>query len=240
MLKPLIPFFASALVSLNCMNAAPVGSDAAHAFAYAEGWTAGDDGSLSGNPGTFGIWFLGGDGEHGIGDSTELAGGAGADINHQGKSFRLRSIEGSRADAYRFIDPDGLAIGQRFLIDLAVNFRGGSKGFVARGFGPENPELLRFEITNDDYLVSNAASGNGSISDYYANRTAFKLVINQTTKAGGIWEIERSGEFSERASGTYQGVLRSICLFNKGQGTASEDDLYFNSLRVESAESGDN
>lgn len=236
MLKPLIPLFASALISLNCAYAAPAGSDAAHAFAYANGWTEGDDGSVTGHPATFGIWFLGGDGEHGIGDSTELAGGVGADINQQGKSFKLRSIDGNRADAYRFIDPDGLAVGQRFVIDLAVNFRGGSKGLAARGPSPENPELFRFAITNDDYLVSGAASGNGSISDFYANRTAFTLVITQTTEDGGTWEIERSGEFSERVSGTYEGVLRSIHLFNEGQGSAPEDDLYFNSLRVEPAE----
>ena len=236
MLNQFTRLIAAASTIAASLPAAYEGTDAAHAFEYAEAWNDGDDGSISGNPDVFGQWFLGGEGEHLIGDSTQVADGLGADINQQGKAFRLRSTDGNEADAFRFIDPVGLAPGQRFSVDLAVNYRGGSKGLVARGDYPENPTLFRFEIGADDYRVSGAATGNGSISEYYANRTAFTVQFTQTSESGGRWEIRRRGELRETDSGIFRGVLRSIRFYNSGQGGTLEDDLYFNNLKVETPE----
>lgn len=211
-------------------SAALVGADDASASAYADGWSGGDDGTTAGHPDAFGQWFLGGDGIHSIGDSTQLAGGSGGDINVAADAFRIQSLSGSYADAYRFLDPAGLDAGQTFSIDLAVNFRGGFKGIDLRG--PAEETIFNFNIGGDDYAVNQAATGNGSIGNAYSNNTIFTLAFAQTSALGGNWSITRSGGLSDFDSGTYSGIVRSIKLYNGGQGTAPEDDLYINNLVI--------
>ncbi len=218
------------LATPGAAQAAFVGADNASAAAYDDGWNNLDDGTTGGHPDAFGQWFLGGDGIHSIGDSTQLAGGSGGDINAAGESFRIQSIDGSYADAFRFFDPDGLSVGQSFAIDLAVNFRGGFKGMDLRGLTDDT--IFNFNIGGDDYAVNDAAGGNGSIGADYSSNTVFHLVFEQTSPAGGNWSITRSGGLSDFDSGTYEGVARSIKLYNGGQGTAPEDDLYVNNLVI--------
>lgn len=213
-------------------HAALIGEDNAAAAAYDDGWTTGDDGTSGGDPGAFGQWFLGGDGSHSIGDSTQVAGGAGGDINSAGESFRMQAPNGTYADAYRFLDPAGLSVGQTFSIDMAVNFRGGFKGIDLRGPEPDNNTLFNFNIGGDDYVVDQAETGNGSIGNAYSNNTVFRLEFTQTSATGGTWAITRSGGVADYDTGTYTGVARSIKLYIGGMGTAQEDDLFVNNLAI--------
>jgi hypothetical protein len=218
------------LAAASTAPAAWVGTDDAAASAYSDGWANLDDGTSGGDPDAFGQWFLGGDGIHSIGDSTQLAGGSGGDINVLGESFRLQSISGSYADAYRFLDPAGLSVGQTFTMDLAVNYRGGFKGIDLRGAGDET--LFNFNIGGDDYVVGQAQTGNGSIGNAYSNNTIFHLAFAQTSAAGGLWSITRGGGLADFDTGTFTGVARSIKLYNGGQGSSAEDDLFANRLSI--------
>ena len=217
------------LVGAGTANATFVGYDNAAAAAYDDGWDSLDDGTAGGHPDAFGQWFLNGDG-FSIGDSTQVAGGSGGNINSAGESFRVRSENSSYLDAYRFLDPAGLTAGQTFSMDMAVNYRGGFKGMDLRGSSDET--IFNFNIGGDDYSVSQATTGNGSIGNDYSNNTIFRLVFEQTSATGGVWSITREGGISDFDSGTYTGVARSIKLYNGGQGTASEDDLYVNNLSI--------
>lgn len=220
------------LLVSTAAQAALIGADNAAATAYDDGWDNLDDGTAGGDADAFGQWFLGGDGIHSIGDSTQLSGGSGGDINSSGESFRLQSIDGSYADAFRFLDPAGLTIGQTFSIDLAVNFRGGFKGIDLRSADAGDPTIFNFNIGGDDYNVDQAATGNGSIGNAFSNNTVFHLEFAQTSAAGGTWSITRSGGVADFDTGTYTGVARSIKLYIGGQGNAPEDDLYVNNLEI--------
>ncbi len=229
----LVTLAAVVFVAGNAL-AAVIGTDNASAAAYDDGWTEGDDGFITGD-GAFGQWFMPGDSAthgHEIGDSTQVAGGSGANINSSGKSFRMWAHNGDYTDAYRFLDPDGLSMGQTFSLDLAVNFRGGFKGMDLRGASGGDPTIFNFNIGGDDYNVANAATGNGSIGNAYSNNTAFHLSFTQTSLAGGTWSITRTGGVNDFDTGTYLGVARSIKLYIGGQGSAPEDDLYVNNLSI--------
>ncbi|MCB9866320.1 MAG: PEP-CTERM sorting domain-containing protein [Phycisphaerales bacterium] len=142
----------------------------------------------------------------------------------------MQSVNGTYADAYRFLDPAGLSVGQTFSIDLAVNFRSGFKGMDLRGASDET--IFNFNVGGDDYAVDQAESGNGSIGNAYSNNTIFELAFTQTSAGGGTWSITRDGGVTDFDSGTYSGIARSIKLYIGGQGTAPEDDLYANNLAI--------
>ncbi len=217
-------------------SAAVIGTDHAGAAAYDDGFDNGDDGSITGDA-AFGAWGEtqnGGAGKF-IGDSTNLASGAGADINMAGESFALFSFgdDGSFVNMARSFG-SALSVGQTFSLDLAVNFRGGLKGFHLTD--ADANKLFSFTIGNlgggDDYTVENAATGNGSIGDAYDANTAFSIMITQTSAGGGTWSITRSGGINDFDSGTYAGVAERFELFHFNGPGGSEQDLYVNNLSI--------
>ena len=139
-------FFASLVLALcfsgQLSTAAVVGADDGSHTAYDDGWQGGDDGSTSGN--AFGVWTLdsGSVGGFFIGDSTNLSGGSGADINSSGESFGLFGAAPTGfATATRDLN-GALSVGQVLSMDLAVNFRNGNKGVNIRDGG--GTEIFNF------------------------------------------------------------------------------------------------
>ncbi|MEM7147347.1 MAG: PEP-CTERM sorting domain-containing protein [Verrucomicrobiota bacterium] len=221
-------------------EAANIGLDTAAATAYDSGWLNGTDGSISGD--AFIPWGLSTAGTdtdntagHLIGDSTQLDGGNGADINTTGESFEMWGEGTASANAFRTFNGGDLGVGQTFSIDIAVNFRNGNKGINLRD---DNTEIFNFNIGGDDYVVNNAATGNGSIGDTYSADTAFNLSFTQTSVGGGDWSITRSGGVNDVDSGTYLGSPDNFQLYVAGTDQTSvpngnpADRLYANSPQI--------
>ena len=120
--------------------------------------------------------------------------------------------------------------GQTFSIQLAVNFRNGYKGFDLRGDTTGDPTIFNFNVGGDDYVVNNAATGNGSIGNSYSNDSIFTLAFAQTNLSGGTWSITRSGGISDFDTGTYSGVARSFKLYVGGTDGGAQDSLFVNNL----------
>jgi len=213
--------------------AAVIGTDTASHVAYDDGWQTGDDG---GTALSFGTWLLtnqGANSGHFIGSSTALAAGnTGADINSSGESFGLFGHSGQTANAFRDFGGLTLSVGQTFSLDLAVNFRNGDKGFVLRDSA--DADLFIFKVTGDDYLVTTAATGLGSIGSTYSADTEFSLSFTQTSLSGGTWAISRSGGVTDSDTGTYTGVAENIVVYNSqtvGAGLP-ENNLFVNNFKI--------
>ena len=220
-------------------QAAVVGTDNASAAAYADGWQTGDNGAVTGN--AFNAWnlvtttpansFAG----HFIGDSTQLSGGTGADLNTNGSSFGLyANPTGSvEADAFRTFN-GALAAGQTFSVNLGVNFRNGNKGMNLQDAGGNT--LFTLNVGGDDYTVYDASSGTGSIGNAYSSNTAFNLSFTQTTATGGTFTINRTGGVTGTTTGTYNGVASGIKLYENGTDTGDgSNNLFANSLSISGA-----
>ena len=226
-----------------------VGNDNANQSAYSDGWQTGDDGSASGDG--FSGWFLASSTSGSntfagffIGDSRNISGGSGADINVNTNSWGMYASNGgvstnsAYADAYRWlVEPDGtthttLGVGQTFSIDLAVNYRNGFKGIDLRDASDNT--FFNLNIGADDYVVSGSGvtSGAGSISDAYANNTALHLTFTQTSTNGGIWTISRTGAIADFDSGTYTNAPLSFKLYVGNTDSGSENDFYANNVRI--------
>jgi hypothetical protein len=174
-----------------------------------------------------------------LGDSKNLAGGSGGDINTAGRSWGMFGQSGGtgsgQSDAYGFLK-DGagnnadLGVGQTLSLDIAVNYRNGYKGVAMRD--ASNAELFTFNIGGDDHVVSNAATGNGSIGNDYSSNTVFRIALTQTSGSGGTWTITRSGGVSDFDTGTYSGVVSNFKLYIGQTEGGSENDLYVNNLSV--------
>lgn len=223
-------FSAATTIGTACAQAI-LGTDNASASAYSGGWTTGTDGFITGE-GAYGQWFL-------VGANSTFAGfqissvaslGGSTSLNSNGVSFGMYANVGNQADAYRFIDPAGLAAGQTFSIQLAVNYRNGYKGFDLRGDTAGDPTIFNFNIGGDDYVVNNAATGNGSIGNAYSNDSIFTLAFTQADLSGGTWSITRSGGISDFDTGTYSGVARSFKLYVGGTDGGAQDSLFVNNL----------
>lgn len=220
-----------ALTTASSFGAVIVGSDLASDTAYDSGWNNGTDG---GTAGTFGAWTLtstGGDAGRFIGDSTSL-GSPGADINTSGESFGMFGHSGQTSEAFRDFNGNSLGIGQTFSLNLAVNFRNGIKGFDLRD--SSDTVIFNLNVAGDDYVVQNAATGNGSIGSIYSANTSFELSFVQTSGSGGTWSIIRSGGVTDSDSGTYSGVAENFKFYeaNTTGSGAAQDNLFINSLTV--------
>jgi hypothetical protein len=226
----LLPLAAAlAVLSCNTSFAAALASDNAADSAYSGGWTSG----LNGGTG-FGGWNLvtsvtpGGAAGFFKADSTTTVG---ANINTSGTSFGMygEAPSWTEADAYRSFTGN-LTAGQTFSIDLAVNYRNGAKGIDIRD--ASNAKILNFNIGGDDYVVSNATTGNGSIGNAYSSNTAFHLSLTQTDGSGGTWSIVRSGGVSSTSNGTYSGVAAGIKLYIFNTDAGGPNNLMLNSLAI--------
>lgn len=237
-------FIFAALVALGvvgfCLRAfaATAGSDDADQAAYKNNgvpsWAGGQNGGAG-----FNAWNLVSADSSGacgffIGDSKNLAGGSGPDINTNGNSFGLFGKgTGHEAAAYRsFASP--LAVGQTFSVQIALNFRNGQKGFDLRNSADDKP-LFNLNIGAEDYVVNNAATGNGSVGNTYDSNTFFNLSFTQTDPAGGTWTLTRGGGIPKTVTGTYSGTPGSIKFYVTDTDNGSENDLMFNHLALTGA-----
>jgi hypothetical protein len=134
-----------------------------------------------------------------------------------------------QANAFRSLTTP-LTPGETFSIDLAVNFRDGFKGMDLRNAA--GSAIFNFDVSNDDYRVQFAATGNGSIGNAYSSNTAFNLSFFQNTASGGNWKIVRTGGLSDVDTGTYTGVPASIKLYVGNTSGGSPSDLMANNLTI--------
>ncbi|MFK7911040.1 MAG: PEP-CTERM sorting domain-containing protein [Akkermansiaceae bacterium] len=214
-------------------SAASVGVNNSTAASLGDGWQGGDDTNVTGTP--FGVWSHTTDTSGGgfagffIGSSTDLDGGVGANINASGSSFGIFGNGGGRADGLLDLG-SALTVGQTFSFDIAVNFRNGDKGVEVRNGAAAT--IFKFAIDNDDHVVSDAATGNGSTGDSYSANTAFNLSFTQTSALAGSWTINRSGGITDSDSGTYTGAISSINLYNEADGGGDANNLYANNFTV--------
>jgi len=220
-------------IATPCLAATP-GADHADDPAYRKdnqpGWFSGNNGGTG-----FAGWNLitsdtsGGCGFF-IGNSQRVAGESGADINTNGKSFGIFAKEkGRNAQAYRTL-ASPLDSGQKLSVDLVVNFRNGQKGVDLRD--PDGKVIFNFNVGTDDYVISKALTGNGSIGSNYHNNSSFKLVFIQTGPEGGAWEITRSGGIKATAKGTYAGIASGFKFYVSETDKGSENDLFVNNLTI--------
>ena len=230
--RGLILLPAALLLSNITVRGAIVGADFASDAAYNPAWANGSDG---GTAATFGPWVLviqggGPNAGHFIGNSTGL-GGPGADINTANESFGMYGHSGQASEAFRDFNGATLSVGQTFSLNLAVNFRNGNKGFDLRD--ASDAVIFNFNIGGDNYVVSNATTGSGSIGNAYSANTAFNLSFTQTSATGGTWTITRSGGVTDSDSGTYTGVPENFKLYNSGTDNGADaNNLYSNSFTV--------
>ena len=231
-----------ALLLSNHVNAAALFTENAGNAYYNAGWAFG-----SSQPNNFG-WFTATNvvtapGVAGVDldDSTELAGpGSYPGINTAGRAWRIYGVSGGASGhgesaAYGFLKDgsgkdDTLLPGQTLSLDIALNFRNGYKGFAAKD--ANDAEIFTFNIGGDDYAVSHAASGNGSIGNAYSDNTVFHIAVTQTKASGGIWSITRSGGISAKATGTYTGAVANFKLYAGQTVSGNANDFYINNIAV--------
>lgn len=216
-----------AAATAHCSWATPA-ADVASNVPYDDGWLGGDDGGTG-----FAAWTQFNSGTSGffMGNSLNLDGpGFGADINTSSRSFGMYAGPGAAAaEASRSFDSN-LSLGEAFSLELAVNFRNGNKGVDIRD--SSFTTIFNFNVGGDDYVVSNTASGNGSIGSSYSANTEFKLTLTQTSVSSGTWSISRSGGVTDLDSGTYTGVPASFKLYVNNTDGGSPNDLYSNSFLI--------
>lgn len=229
----------SAVASLALPALAPaanIGTDTALHSIYDDGWQDLDDGAVTGDaflPWSLATQLNGGFVGHFIGNSLNLAGGSGADINTGSRSWGMFGSDGgagtTQADAFRNFNGGALSVGQTFSVDIAVNFRDGYKGIDLRDGATT---IFNFNIGGDDYVVNNATTGNGSIGNTFSTNTAFRLAFTQTSIGGGTWSIARSGGVTDLDTGTYTGAASGFKLYVGETTGGSSNDLYVNSLSI--------
>lgn len=209
-----------------------LGAGSAHAVVVAAdeasnytSWTNGTNGGTG-----FGGWSLSGGGSHGffLGNSTNI-GGPGADIN-SANGTSLGMFGQGFADAVRTFGAP-LAVGETFSLDIAVNFRNGNKGLDLRDGG--GAKIFNFNVGGDNYVVNDAATGNGSIGNVYNANTEFRLSFTQLSAVGGAWTIVRSGGVADLDAGTYTGLAAGFKLYVNGTDFGSSaNDFMANGMTI--------
>lgn len=226
-------------VALPVVQAAGPASDNAAAAVYNDGWQTGDNGGTG-----FNAWDLSNNnnGANGsasfagyfIGDSTAGSG----NINTAGKSFGIYANPGTVntfATAQRTFSGGTLAVGQTFSLQLAVNFRNGSKGFNLRAGGTNN--VFTFNVAGDNYTYQVNSGTSTTLSLGFQSDSVFTLSFNQVsassesvtisrTSAGGGTETPLNQTFA--LSG-----ITGFELFNSNTDDGSpQNNLFFNNLSV--------
>jgi hypothetical protein len=223
--------------------------DIADNVPYSQSWDDGSDGGGNG----FNPWKLttnanGGAAGFFIGDSKIGSG----DINTNGKSFGLygNSNAAAAANADRtFATP--LAEGQTFSIQIAVNYRNGSKGIdldKADGTAIWNLNIGKNPGTaQDDYSYADLVNGGQSVSlglDYQPDSvftvsvtqkagTKVGISISRTSAAKGVEKPVRDVEFDLGAG------IAGFGLYVAGTEGGDANNLYTNNLSLTSPPTGD-
>ena len=189
-------------------------------------------GNVSGTP--FGGWWFEGNGDWAIGTASQSTlGGGSTALDTGGKSLLLKGANipagaGGFTKASRYIDPNGLAAGQYFSFDLAVNFRNGYKGVdVFAVVGTDSVKVFNFNVGGDDYTINGTTIGNS-----YSSDSIFNIRFDQTSADGGSWTLTRSGGVSDIETGTYAGVIRNFSFYIGGTEASNENVLIVNNLKV--------
>ena len=219
--------------STASLFSATPGSDGADSPAYQKSpaWAGGENGGTG-----FVGWNLVGNGEpvsdrgFFLGDSRPIN----SDINSaSGQAFGLFAKgKGNSASAYRTFD-EPLEVGQTFSVVMAVNFRSGHKGIDLRTPSSDGERVIfNLNIGADDYVVSKAATGNGSLGSTYDSKTAFKVSFKQTSPTGGEWTVVRSGGISSTSTGTYEGLAAGVKFYVRDTDGGKENDLWINHLAI--------
>ena len=240
-------FLGAAIAALGLVGmagAATVGTDNATASAYTDNWQSGDNGAVTGAG--FGAWtltatqsgsatgysgFFNGAAQYLSYSNTGSPIGPTSLNSSNGNAFGLYANQNSAASAVATRSfSSALDAGQTFSADLAVNYRNGNKGIsILDGSGIS---IFKFNVGSDDYVISNAASGNGSIGNGYSNNTVFNISLAQTSDTGGTWTITRSGGVSDLDTGSYTGVASALNLYNGGTDGGDENNLFANNFSV--------
>lgn len=189
-------------------------------------------GNVSGTP--FGGWWFEGNGDWAIGTASQSTlGGGSTALDTGGKSLLLKGANipagaGGFTKASRYIDPNGLAAGQYFSFDLAVNWRNGYKGVdVFAVVGANSVKVFNFNVGGDDYAVNGTTIGNS-----YSSDSMFNVRFDQTSTDGGSWTLTRSGGVSDIETGTYAGVIRNFSFYTGGTDAGNENVMIVNNLKV--------
>ncbi len=206
---------------------AMIAYDDASDSAYHDGWSSGDNGGEG-----FGGWMFGDAAVGSASTASASSNGGSSYIDTGGRSFRLSDAHeaGAFIDVYRFL-VDDLQPGDSFSIDMDINFRAGYKGLRIRG-EDDDTVLFNFEAANDDYIIHGVSSGGGSAGRSYHADTIFRIVLEQTSYAGGTWTITRTGGISGTMNGTFAGRVSSMQLYTYQAGKAPEEAILFNNFRV--------
>ena len=231
-MKTLLCLAAAGFLANQASASALFAENAGNSF-YDSGWTFN-----SSQPNNFG-WFTS--------TSSTSPGYAGrflgssfsGNIDTAGRSWGMYGGSGGggsgESDAYGFLkdgagNDQALSVGPALSIIIAVNWRTGYRGFAARDAG--GTELFTLNIGGDDYVVYNAATGNGSIGNAWSDNTAFHIAVTQTSTGGGTWAITRSGGVSDYDSGTYNGSVANFKLYVGQTDAGSPNDFFANSVAV--------
>ena len=220
------------------------GTDNAANSAYNPSGTGSFNGEDGGAP-TFGPWSITTSSPGAttagafIGDSTVLApNNSGGNVNTSGVSFGLYGYNGIYVNAVRYFDSP-LAPGQTFIMQVAVNYRNGNKGFNL--IDSSGNIIFDLNIGGDDYSVNNSGIPNGTTNLFnmtYDPNTVFTVYLTQLDLTGGTWTIVRSGGLSGTQSSTftygYAGIAAGIKVYDGAttDGGIPQDDLFFNNLAI--------
>lgn len=209
---------------------ASVAFDSAADAAYSDGWQDGDNGGSG-----FGGWIFGGSAAgHASIQSSTVNGGL-SSIDSAGVSFSLLDSDnsGNFIDIFRYLNTD-LQVGETFSMDMDINWRGGYKGFRIRD-ADDATSIFQIEVGNWGDGDATWVSANGSDYDIgrdYSDNTQYHISLEQTSAAGGIWAVTRSGGLSDVDSGAYSGTASSIQLYSGWAGSDIYQGLSYNNLSV--------
>lgn len=234
-------------LAASAASAALPAFDSAANSAYDNGWSNGSNGGFG-----FDAWSIANNS-----DSTHFAGtfigdagasGVNPSVDTSGRAFGMYSntapnTSGASVSAQRDFAGGPLLAGQSFSLDIAINYRDGSKGILLNGDGtPFGPVLGAFEtggFPNQHsltlYDVVTLQNVNYTFSDYHAD-SLFHLTFTMIDLAHLQANLTRT-----TASGTDNLVTltvnsRPATGFNLFYGStaqyAPQEDLFFNNFAV--------
>jgi hypothetical protein len=108
------------------------------------------------------------------------------------------------------------------LLDIAVNFRNGNKGFSLFDGGTQTFNL---NVGGDDYQINGARIGAA-----YSSTAIFSLSHTQTSLTAGTYSVLYN---SNTYIGGFTGVASGFKLYNSGADNGDPaNNLYFNNLSI--------
>ena len=162
-----------------------------------------------------------------IGDSTAGSG----NVNTGTSSFAVfANPNGAFATTSRAFSGGALTLGQTFSINLAVNFRNGSKGInLLDGTGTQ---VFNFNVGGDDYNYKLGTANTVSTGLGYSATSVFTISYTQQSATTGMFSIARAGDTTISQTFAASGVS-SFVLYNSNTDNGdAANNLYFNNPSV--------